>query len=141
MGKISTFCKGFLCGAACTGVALAAAKTAKEIKADMTEITFRSSDFKNSAKIRYGSSEFAKGLTVFKVVAESVVSEDDCKLVFVAKSKEIYAEWKDDDHLEILVGKGRNKQCCDINFEGKEITILYALRKITTPSTLNKISG
>ena len=139
MRKIRTFFKGVVCGAACTGAALAVAKTAKEIKADMSEITFKSPDGKNSVKVKYGSSSFAKGLTMFKVLGESVTSEDKCKLVFFAKSNDIYAEWINDNHLEVLVGKAKNRQCCDIKFEGGMITIIYALRKITTPDTLNKI--
>lgn len=130
MGKASRFFAGIVWGAALTGAAIVTVKTAKEIKNDITELLFTSVDEKNSVKIEFGSSSFAKGLTMFKVTAKSEGKEEDCRFVFFAGSRDVYGEWKDDDHFELLAGRRSIKHLCDVNFAEKDTAITYSLKYV-----------
>lgn len=125
MGKASKFLAGMIFGAALTGAAVVTAKTAKEIKNDTTEMLFTSEDGKNTVKVECGSSSFARGLTMFKVKARRANSEDDCKIVFFAGSKEICGEWKDNEHFELSSDGKKLKQLCTADFSGKETRLDY----------------
>ena len=131
MGKENTlkFLAGLLTGAAASTVAIAAAKTFKEIKNDTTTLDFVSSDEKNTVKVAFGSSSFAKGLTMIKITAENDLGTDEGKFVFFAGSKNIFCEWKDDKHFELIVGKGKIKHFCEVSFESVEIVLTYAFKQ------------
>lgn len=125
---------GFVVGAA-TAVAGAVAvdKVSREIKEDLNEYSFTSPDCNNIVTLSKGSSETAKGLTVIKIKATTEGKEDECKLVMLAgKNAEILSgEWTDNDHFELIVGKGKRLQCCDVSFDEEEIKALYYFKKIT----------
>jgi hypothetical protein len=57
--------------------------------------------------------------------------EDNCKLVLFARKKIelLNTEWLDNDHFKLLVGNGKRKQCCEVNFEKEEIVANYYLQK------------
>ena len=128
MGKASKFFAGLAWGAALSGATMATAKIVKEIRGDVTELEFFSSDDKNSVKIEYGSSSFAKDLTMFKIAAKSEGDGDECKFLFLSGSPVVCYEWVDDEHFTLVAGKGNLKQICDVNFEGEQIVIAYYLK-------------
>ena len=106
-------------------------KIKKEINKNMCEQTFTSPEENNSVTLSYGSSKTARGLTYIRITAIAESTEDDCRLVlFTKKGIEILSsEWLDNDHFKILIGNGKRKQCCDVNFEEKEIVANYYLQK------------
>ncbi|MBP3315846.1 MAG: hypothetical protein J6M03_08490 [Clostridia bacterium] len=128
MGKASKSFAGLAWGAALSGATMAGVKIVKEIKEDVTELEFISSDDKNSVKVESGSSSFAKDLTMFKITARREEREDECKFVFLSCSSEANYEWADDDHFTLIAGKGKLKQCCEISFSGEKILLVYYLK-------------
>lgn len=128
-GNASKFLAGLITGAAISGAAIATTKIVKEIKNDITEVEFASSDNKNSIKVAYGSSSFAKELTMFKIVASSEDKDDECKFVFFAKGREVFYEWKDDEHFEMTVGSGKYRHFCTADFSEVKIVLAYSLKK------------
>ncbi len=126
---------GLILGVAAGTLAAAAgayvtAKVVKQIKSDLKEVYFVSTDGENIVSLTSGSSGFAKGLTFIKVKAYTKQGSDECKFSFLSCSGGISCEWQDNEHLELLVGKGKNKSCCDIDFSGDEIILNYYLKKI-----------
>ena len=136
-------CVGVALGTAATvaGV-LAVRKIVKEIKADLNECSFTSPNGDNIVTLTYGSSKFAKGLTFIKVQGSVESGNDDCKLVLFAKdSSELFSgEWSDNEHFRLLVGNGKRKQCCDVNFENEKITANYYWRKAESNQELINLS-
>jgi len=106
-------------------------KTVSEIKSDLREQSFTSPEGDHHVTLSYGSSDTAKGLTYVKIKASADCKEDTCKLVALAKkSDELFSgEWDDNDHFTLLIGGGKRKQCCDVDFTGDEIEMLYYLQK------------
>ena len=88
-------------------------------------------DGKNVVSLTYGSSDFAKGLTYVQVKASVEDSDLACKLtVFAIKKTEVFnGEWSDNEHFKLLVGGGKRKQCCDVDFSGDEINMYYYVEK------------
>jgi hypothetical protein len=128
MGKASKFFSGFAWGTALSCATIASVKIIKEIRSDVTELEFFSSDDKNSVKVEYGSSSFAKDLTMFKLTAKSEDSDDECKFLFLSGSPEVYCEWQDDEHFTLIAGKSKIKTVCEISFEEENIVIAYYLK-------------
>ena len=128
MGKASKFFAGLAWGAALSGATMATAKIVKEIRGDVTELEFFSSDDKNSVKVEYGSSSFAKDLTMFKLTAKSADGDDECKFLFLSGSPEVYCEWQDDEHFTLIAGKSKIKTVCEISFEEENIVLAYYLK-------------
>lgn len=122
------FLAGLITGAAVSTVAIATVKTLNEIKKDTTRIDFTSSDDKNTVKVEFGSSSFAKGLTMIKITAENELGTDEGKFVFFAGNKDIFCEWKDDKHFELTVGKGKVKHFCEVSFESVDIVLTYSFK-------------
>ena len=124
-------------GAALTAAAIAVTKKvtkiANEMENDKEEQTFTSPDGNNTVTLSYGSSESANGLTHIRVTATSEGKEDDCTLVaFARKSTRMFeGEWIDNDHFKLLIGCTNRKQCCDVSFDGEQITAHYYLCKVT----------
>ena len=117
--------------AALATAAVLAGKISKEIKDDLIEEEFDSPFGNNWIKISMGSSESAKGLMYIKVQAECDSNEDVCKLViFAEKDAAISMVWEDNEHFLLLVGSGKRKQCCDVVFDTKNITMKYYPVKI-----------
>ncbi len=125
------FVAGVAVGVATTVAgAIAINKVAKEIKGDLCEHSFTSPDGDHFVTLSYGSSKTAKGLTFIRIKAMTEDSEDNCKLVvFTKKSARLFGEWIDNDHFKLLIGNGKRKQCCDVDFEGEEIVARYYLQK------------
>lgn len=119
---------GLAAGIAAT---VAVNKVVTEIKSDMGEHRFTSPDGNNFVTLSYGSSNTAKGLTYIRVTASKEGSEDNCKLmIFAKKNEELFTgEWTDNDHFILSVGKGKRKQCCDVDFSEDEISAIYYLEK------------
>lgn len=110
------------------GAAAAAAvgKISGEMKSGLSEEEFVSPFGDNWVTVSRGSSETAKGLTYIKVRAECDSKEDVCKMFFLAgKNAEISGEWEGNTFFRFAVGRGKHRQCCDINFDEKEITARY----------------
>lgn len=128
MGKASKFFSGLAWGTALSCATIASVKIVKEIRSDVTELEFFSSDDKNSVKVEYGSSSFAKDLTMFKLTAKSADGDDECKFIFLSGSPVVCYEWVDDEHFTLVAGKGNLKQICDVNFEGEQIVLAYYLK-------------
>ena len=126
--KSSKFFTGLVIGAAVSAVTVAAVKVAKEIKGDVTKLDFASPDGQNLVGVELGSSSFAKGLTLIKIKAENSLGTDECKFVFLAGSKDITCEWKDENNCEILAGKGKIKHFCTVCFEGGKIVLVYSFK-------------
>ncbi|MBR3962195.1 MAG: hypothetical protein IKK14_01575 [Oscillospiraceae bacterium] len=117
--------------AALATAAVLAGKISKEIKDDLIEEEFDSPFGNNWIKISMGSSGLAKGLMYIKVSAECDSNEDVCKLVILAeKDAAISMVWEDNEHFLLLVGGGKRKQCCDVVFDTKNITMKYYPVKI-----------
>ncbi|MBR6657843.1 MAG: hypothetical protein IKL18_06715 [Oscillospiraceae bacterium] len=117
--------------AALATAAVLAGKISKEIKDDLIEEEFDSPFGNNWIKISMGSSGLAKGLMYIKVSAECDSNEDVCKLVILAeKDAAISMVWEDNEHFLLLVGGGKRKQCCDVVFDIKNITMKYYPVKI-----------
>lgn len=117
--------------AALATAAVLSGKISKEIKDDLIEEEFDSPFGNNWIKISMGSSESAKGLMYIKVQAECDSNEDVCKLViFAEKDAAISMVWEDNEHFLLLVGSGKRKQCCDVVFDIKNITMKYYPVKI-----------
>ena len=130
------FVLGLLAGVAAGAAAAIAGKIlvdkiVGEIKNDLDDYTFTSPDGSNSVTLSYGSSETAKGLTFVRVKATSEVIDDDCKLIaFAGKADEMfYGEWSDNEHFKLLIGNGKCKQCCDVEFNQDAIVARYYLQK------------
>ena len=117
--------------AAAVAGGLATAKVVKEIKADLGDCRFASEDGKNVVTLTYGSSDFAKGLTYVQVRAFVEESDLDCKMVvFAIKKTDIFdGQLEDNEHFKLLVGSGKRKQCCEIDFSGDEINMYYYIEK------------
>ena len=117
--------------AAAVAGGLATAKVVKEIKNDLNDFCFVSDDGKNVVSLTYGSSDFAKGLTYVQVKASVEDSDLACKMtVFAIKKTEVFnGEWSDNEHFKLLVGGGKRKQCCDVDFSGDEINMYYYVEK------------
>lgn len=111
---------------------LAVRKIVKEIKNDLQEESFISPEGNNVVTVTYGSSSFAKGLTFIKVRGIAEEGKDDCKLIaFTRKNYEMFSgEWADNDHFNLVIGKGKVKQHFDVTFEGDKINAVYYLHKI-----------
>lgn len=111
---------------------LAVRKIVKEIKNDLQEESFISPEGNNVVTVTYGSSNFARGLTFVKVTGISEEGKDDCKLIaFTRKNYEMFSgEWADNDHFNLVIGKGKVKQHFDVTFEGDKINAVYYLHKI-----------
>lgn len=123
---------GLVAGIAAGVVATTAVdKIVKEIKGDIGEHRFTSPDSNNFVTLSYGSSETAKGLTYIKVIASAEGTEDTCKLVILAKKNDelFTGEWTDNEHFSLVVGKGKRRQCCDVDFIDGEITAIYYTQK------------
>lgn len=119
---------GFMAGAAAAIAGkMAVDKVVKEIKGELDDESFVSPLGENVVTISCGSSESAKGLTYIKVRASSESKSDTCELIAFARKKAtaIVGEWLDEDHFKLLIGNGKRKQCCDVNFEGEQIVAHY----------------
>ena len=129
MKKKTLFCLTFGIAAA-AAIAITVNKISKEIKSGCVEEKFDSPLGNNWVTVSQGSSETAKGLTYIKINAEADWTEDSCKLVLLAgKDAEISGVWDGNTFFRLLVGKGKYKPCCDIDFDGEEITMHYYLVK------------
>ena len=128
MGKASKFFSGLAWGTALSCATIASVKIVKEIRSDVTELEFFSSDDKNSVKVEYGSSSFAKDLTMFKLTAKSEDGDGECKFLFLSGSPVVCYEWVDDEHFVVIAGKGKIKNVCEISFEGEKIALVYYLK-------------
>ena len=116
--------------AALTAAAAAVNKISKEMKNGFAEEEFDSPFGDNWVKVSIGSSETAKGLTCVKIHAETDRNEDSCKLMFLAKKDAaISYEWEDNEHFRILLGSGKTKQRCDVEFSVEKITARYYMIK------------
>ena len=122
---------GIIAGvAAGTAVALTIKKVVNEIKSDLCDATFVSPAGDHTVALVFGSSKTARGLTFIKVNATSTAKDDCCKLIaFSGKNALIDGNWTDNDHFKLLIGNGKRKQCCDVLFDGEQITALYYLVK------------
>ena len=119
---------GFVTGAAAAIAGkMAVDKIVKEIKGELDDESFVSPSGENVVTISCGSSESAKGLTYIKVRASSEAKADTCELIAFARKKAtaIVGEWSDEDHFKLLIGNGKRKQCCDVNFDGEQIVAHY----------------
>ena len=128
MRKASKFFAGLAWGAALSCATMATVKIVKEIRGDVTELEFISSDDKNSVKVESGSSSFAKDLTMFRITAKSEGKDDECKFLFLSGSSVVCYEWVDDEHFVVVAGKGKIKNVCEISFEGEEPVLVYYLK-------------
>ena len=120
--------------AAAVAGGMAVARVIKEMKSDPQETKILSPDGNNSVTLSCGVSDFGKGLTLVKVLAQTESGEDECKFSFVTGrgAKNISYRWVDNDSFELTVGKGVLQQCCDVTFDGEEINIVYYWHKIVT---------
>lgn len=118
--------------AAAVAGGLAVARVIKEMKAEPQENKFLSPDGNNSVTLSLGTSQFGKGLTLVKVLAQKEDGTDECKFSFVVGrgAKNLQCEWADNDNFELTAGKGLLQQCCDVSFEEEEINIVYYWHKI-----------
>lgn len=123
---------GFIAGLA-VGVAgsVATAKVVSEIKEDFKDTDLVSPDGDNTVTLTCGTSSTARGLSLIKVRAHKEEREDDCKLTMVAgkNSKDIHSEWSDNNHFSLVVGEGKLRQLCNVDFSGEEIKMVYSLTK------------
>ena len=123
---------GTVFGFAAGAVAAVAGKNAidkliKEIKGERDRESFVSPLGDNVVTISCGASESAKGLTFVKVRATSDAKPDSCELIAFARKKAtaLVGDWKDNEHFRLLIGKGKQKQCCDVSFSGDKIVANY----------------
>ena len=102
-----------------------------EMQNDVSEQVFTSPDGDNTVKVLYGGSKTAKGMALVSVTAKS--QKDTCTMLALArKSDKLFAgEWADNDHFQLLIGSGSQKQCCEVSFDGDQIVENYYLRRIT----------
>ena len=58
-------------------------------------------------------------------------SDLDCKMiVFAIKKNEMFCgNWSDNESFTLLVGNGKRKQCCEVDFSGDEINMYYYIAK------------
>jgi hypothetical protein len=110
---------------------LATLKAVKEIKNDLHEVTFVSPSGNNIVVVSRGSSDFTAGLTYIKLKAENEAGKD-CEMSFLAsrKSNKISANWKDDNHLDFLIGDEGRSQYCAVSFEEEDISMVYSIKKM-----------
>ena len=112
--------------AAITAVAVGVNKISREMKNGLVEEEFDSPFGNNWIKISMGSSETAKGLMYIKINAECDSNEDACNLlIFAEKDAAMSIVWEDNDHFILLVGNGKRKQCCEVSFGIKNISMKY----------------
>ena len=116
-----------------TGVAAAIAgafvveRVVKEIKEEMCMQCFTSPDGDNSVMVSLGASKTVGSLTYIRVKASSESCENECKLSLLTKKMDeaFEAQWIDNTQFRLLVGNGKRKQCCDITFNGENISAIY----------------
>lgn len=114
--------------AAATAGSLAAMKVVNEIKSDSHETTVVSPNEQNFVTVTYGSSDFAKGLTLVKVKAEN--ESNNCELSFLAgKEAKMSFNWKDDDNFELGITDVKHEKICAVSFEGDEINMKLNAKK------------
>lgn len=118
--------------AAAVAGAFAVKKVSSEIKENLCEQVFTSPEGNNTVTISYGSSDTARGLTYIKVKADVEDGVDSCKMVILAKRSEelCVGEWLDNDNFKLLIGDGKRKQCCDVEFEENRIVASYYIAKV-----------
>lgn len=118
--------------AAAVAGGLATVKVVKEIKNDLKDVDFASPNGDNIVSLKFGSSEFAKGLSYVKVEAKIEDGEDSCDFVMLAGKNAggLSCEWTDNEHCTVMLGEGRLKQRCDIDYTGEEIVISYYVYKV-----------
>ena len=106
-------------------------KVVQEISEDVNTQCFRSPCGDNLVTVTFGTSKTARGLTQIKVKASAELRGEDCNLVAFAKrgAEFLNGNWTDNEHFKLLIGSGRRKQCCDVDFEGSEIVVRYYLLK------------
>ena len=116
--------------AAVAGV-FAVKKVSSEIKESTSEQVFTSPEGNNTVTLSYGFSDTAKGLTCIRVKADVEDGVDSCKMLILAKKSEelLSAEWIDNDNFKLLIGQGKRKQCCDVEFEEERIVASYYIAK------------
>jgi len=116
--------------AAVTGKVIAD-KIAREIREDVNTQCFRSPCGDYLVTVTYGTSKTAGGLTHIKVKASEELKGEMCELVAFAKrgTEFLTGEWADNRRFKLLIGKGRRKQCCDVDFGESGITVRYYLLK------------
>ena len=106
-------------------------KISREVENNISLQNYISPNCDNTVTLFCGSSKTAKGLTYVKIIAGSDLKEDECKLVvFAGKNPVFSGEREDNEHFKLLIGNGKYKQCCDVSFEGEEITAHYYPIKI-----------
>ena len=129
--------------AAAVAGGLAVARVIKEMKSDPQENQIFSPDGTNSVTLSYGVSEFGKGLTLIKVLAQTENGEDECKFAFVAGNgaKNVQYQWVDNENFELTVGKGLLQQCCDVEFTEDQINIAYYWHKIVNVSVNHPVEA
>lgn len=114
--------------AAATAGSLAALKVVNEIKNDSHETTMVSPNEKNYVTVTYGSSDFARGLTLVKVKAES--EGNNCDISFLAsKDAKMSFNWKDDENFELGITDVKHEKICSVSFEGNEINMKVNSKK------------
>ncbi|MBE6553133.1 MAG: hypothetical protein E7666_02205 [Ruminococcaceae bacterium] len=106
-------------------------KVVSEIQGEMLERSFHSPQGDHCVTLTYGASQTAKGLTYIKIQATAEGSADCCKLIVFAKEgADLFTvTWLDNDHLQLQIGSGARKQCCDVSFEEEQINARYYLSK------------
>ena len=117
--------------AAAVAGGLATAKVVKEIKSDLKSVDFASPNGDNIVSLKLGSSEFARGLSYVKVEAKIEDGEDSCDFVMLAGKNAggLSCEWTDNEHCIVMIGEGKHKQRCDVDFTGEDIVISYYVQK------------
>lgn len=118
--------------AAAVAGSLATVKVVKEIKHDLKDVDFASPNGDNVVSLHFGSSEFAKGLSYVKVEAKIEDGEDSCDFVMLAGKNAggLSCEWTDNEHCTVMLGEGKRRQRCDIDYTGEEIVISYYVDKV-----------
>lgn len=126
LGLVLSFAAGAATAIAST---VAIHKAIKEIKNDTKEQDFPSPDGNNLVTLAYGSSKTAMGLGCIQV--KVTADADTCRLILLTKRipETFDAQWSDNEHFQLLVGKGKRKQCCDVSFEEGHIRANYYLNK------------
>lgn len=102
-----------------------------EMQNDVSEQIFTSPDGDNTVKVLFGGSKTAKGMALVSVTATS--QNNTCTMLALARKSDnlLAGEWADNDHFQLLIGGGSQKQCCDVSFDGDQIVENYYLRRIT----------
>jgi len=119
--------------AAAVAGTLVAGRIAKEIRDDLAGQCFTSPGGDRFVTLSCGTSDTAKGLTYIRIRAFSADTDDACQLVAFAKKNAQYlkSEWSDNDHFRLLIGSGKRRQCCDVDFGNRQITAYYSLMKVS----------